>query len=67
MKAFRLDRSAFKAHSAEDAAKHAKYYADLSWQLRLEIAFYLNSVAYNFPIDSLPKVDKSKFKVSSIG
>ncbi|CAM3584980.1 hypothetical protein [Sphingobacterium prati] len=67
MKAFRLDRSAFKAQTAEEAANHSPYYARLSWQQRLEIALYLNSVAYNFPLENPPKMDRSKFKVSSRG
>jgi len=65
MKAFRLDRSAFKAQTAEEAADHAPYYANLSWQQRLEIAFYLNSIAFNFPLDNPPRMDRSKFRAFS--
>lgn len=62
MGTFRLDRTAFKAQTAEEAAKHAPYYASLTWQERLAIAAYLNSVAYNYPLHSPPKMDKTKFK-----
>lgn len=64
MSTFRLDRSAFKAHTAEEAAKHAAYYAKLSWQERLAVAAYLNSIAYNYPLHNPPKLDRTKFKAS---
>lgn len=64
MSTFRLDRSAFKAQTAEEAANHASYYAKLTWQERLVIAAYLNSVAYNYPLHNPPKMDKTRFKAS---
>jgi len=64
MSTFRLDRSAFKAQTAEEAANHASYYAKLTWQERLAIAAYLNSVAYNYPLHNPPKMDKTRFKAS---
>lgn len=63
MDSFRLDRSAFKGQTAEEAAKYAPYYATLSWKERLSVAAYLNSIAYNYPLDHPPKMDKTKFKV----
>lgn len=65
MKIFRMDRTAFKAQTAVEAANHAPYYAQLSWQERLQIALYLNSVAFNFSPDNPPKMDKTKFKARS--
>jgi hypothetical protein len=62
MAAYRLDRSKFKAQSAEKAADHASYYRDLSWQERLRVALYLNSIAYNYPENMPPRLDKTKFK-----
>ena len=62
MDTFRLDRSAFKAQTAEEAANHASYYAKLTWQERLKIAAYLNSVAYNYPLSNPPKMDRTRFK-----
>lgn len=62
MDTFHLDRSAFKAQTMEEAANHAAYYATLTWQERLAIAAYLNSVAYNYPLNNPPKLDKTKFK-----
>ena len=66
MTRYRMDRSSFKAHSAADAADHASYYKKLSWQERLRIAMYLNSIAYNYPVDNPPRMDKSKFQAKSL-
>ncbi len=59
----RLDRTAFKAQTAEEASDHARYYKKLTWQERLRIANYLNSVAYNYPENNPPKLDRTAFKV----
>lgn len=65
MKTFRMDRTAFKAQTAMEASNHAPYYRNMSWKERLEVAFYLNSIAFNFSLDNPPKMDKTKFKVGS--
>ncbi len=49
MASFKLDRTSFKAQTAAAAADHAAYYKNLSWQERLEVSSFLNSVAYNYP------------------
>ncbi|MCA6461316.1 MAG: hypothetical protein IM571_12095 [Chitinophagaceae bacterium] len=66
MEKFRLDRTAFKAQTLEEAARHSEYYKKLTWQERLQIANYLNSVAYNYDLNNPPKMDKTKFSVKSI-
>jgi hypothetical protein len=49
---FKLDRTAFKAHTTTKASKmHAEHYKKLTWQERLRIANYLNSIAFNFPVN----------------
>jgi hypothetical protein len=65
MSSYRLDRTKFKGQTAADAADHAAYYKKLTWQERLRIAYYLNSVAYNYPENNPPKLDKTIFKASS--
>lgn len=60
---YQLDRTAFKAQSAEEAGSYKSYYASLTWQERLEIAGYLNSMAFNFPPGHPPKLDRTAFKV----
>jgi hypothetical protein len=66
MSEYRMDRTAFKAHSAVEATKsQAAYYKTLTWQERLKIANYLNSVAYNFPENEPPRMDKTTFRIRS--
>ncbi|MGN7988987.1 hypothetical protein ACTJKC_16690 [Pedobacter sp. 22226] len=63
---YRLDRTAFSAQAAKEASKADRiYYKNLSWQERLKIANYLNSVAYNYPENAPPRIDKSVFSVRS--
>lgn len=66
MKKFTLDRTAFKAQTAEEAANHAKLYSQKSLKERLEIAAYLNSIAYNYPLDNPPRMDKMMFQARSL-
>jgi hypothetical protein len=65
MSSYRLDRSAFKAQTAAEASNHASYYKKLSWQERLRVANYLNSIAYNYPENTPPRLDRTAFKVRS--
>ncbi len=66
MKSFKLDRTAFKAHTLKEAANHASAYKKLSWQDRLRVAAYLNSIAYNFDLNNPPGMDRTKFSARSI-
>ena len=66
MSEYKLDRTAFKAQTAEEAAKsHAIYYKTLTWQERLSITNYLNSVAFNYPESEPPKMDRTFFSMRS--
>ena len=62
---YKLDRTAFKGQTMEEAADHTAYYRKLSWMERLRVSAYLNSVAFNYPQDSPPRMDKTKFEVKS--
>ena len=66
MDRFKLDRTAFKGQTQQEASNHAAIYKNLSWQERLKIAEYLNSVAYNYDINNPPRMDRTKFSVKSI-
>ena len=66
MDRFKLDRNSFKGQTRQEAANHAANYKKLSWQERLKIAGYLNSVAYNFDINNPPRMDRTKCTVKSI-
>ena len=63
MSDYRLDRTAFKAQSAKEAANHSTYYKNLTWQERMRIANYLNSVAYNYPENEPPRLDRTAFSI----
>ena len=65
MSGFKLDKTAFKAHTVKEAANHADVYKKLSWQERLKIAAYLNSVAYNYDFNTPPRLDRTKFSAKS--
>ncbi len=65
MASYRLDRNAFKGQTLEEAANHAGYYKSMTWQERLRVTAYLNSVAFDYPESHPPRIDKSKFKVHS--
>ncbi|MFT4202322.1 MAG: hypothetical protein QM610_00270 [Chitinophagaceae bacterium] len=64
---FRLDRTKGKGQTANGAAQHAPHYHKMTWQQRLAVAAYLNSVAYNYPLQNPPKMDKSRFKAGVKG
>ena len=65
MPVYKLDRTTFKAQTVSEAAEHSFYYQNKSWQERLKIAAYLNSVAFNYPLKTPPRMDKTKFKAGS--
>lgn len=63
---FKLDRTAFKASKAEEQVNYGEEYKDKSpWEL-LEIAFYLNSLAYGFSLENPPKMDKTAFEAGGM-
>jgi hypothetical protein len=65
MNSFKLDRSAFKGQTLNEAANHTEYYKKISWQERLKVAAYLNSIAYNFDLNNPPRMDRTKFSTKS--
>lgn len=62
---YTLDRTAFRAQTVEEASKHQHYYKKLTWQERLSITFYLNSVAFRFDVNNPPRMNKKAFSVRS--
>ncbi len=65
MASYKLNRTAFKAQTLEEASDHTAYYKKLSWTERLQVSAYLNSVAFNYPQDTPPRMDKTKFQIKS--
>lgn len=58
---YKLDRTVFKAQTAQEAADTSSYSKKLTMKERLKIAFYLNSIAFNFDINNPPKMDKTVY------
>jgi hypothetical protein len=64
-KKYKLDRTAFQSRNASEQVNYGKAYKDLTWQERLRIHRYLNSIAYDYDIDNPPRMDKTVFSVRS--
>ncbi len=60
---YKLNKNVFKAHSAEQAVDHASYYRKLTWQERLKITIYLNSIAFRLVGKPEPRLDRTAFSV----
>ncbi len=63
---YKLDRTAFKAMTAEEADQYQRDYSKETLEERLEIALYLTSIAYNFDMKNPPGMDKTLFSVRSL-
>jgi hypothetical protein len=63
---FKLDRTSFKPQSIVDAANHKSYYLKMTWQERLSVTYYLNSVAYNYNPNNPPKMNRNHFSAKSL-
>ena len=63
MNPFRLDRSAFEMRSHTQTEQRSfEYWAGRTVAERLAAAAYLNSVAYGYPYETPPRLDKSAHK-----
>jgi hypothetical protein len=62
---YKLNRNAFKASTVEEASEHSSYYKKLSWQERLRITIYLNSVAFRIVGQPEPRMDRAVFEAKS--
>lgn len=62
---FKLDRSAFKASKASEKTQYGEIYKNKSSSELLEIAAYLNSLAYGYSLDNPPRMDKTVFHARS--
>lgn len=55
----KLDRSAHNTYHIKNQEKDGAYQKNLSFEERIDIFNYLQSVAYNFELNNYPKMDKS--------
>ena len=62
---YKLDRTAFSMSSHAVHEPAITYWKTKTASERVRVAFYLNSVAYNFDISNPPKLDKTIFSMRS--
>lgn len=62
-KKYRLDRTAFQARNASEQLNYGKEHQKLTWQERLRIHQYLNSIAFGYDLDNPPRMDKTFFQI----
>ena len=60
---FKLDRTAHSSGKITDFKKESDNYKNMTMQQIGEVFSYLQSVAYNYPIDKPLKMDKTIFSV----
>ncbi len=65
-KKYRMDKTAFKIQTFEEADDAMRNYTNHSIKERLEIAWYLTSVAYKFDINNPPRMDKTVFSMKKL-
>ena len=58
-----MDKTAFKMQTFEEADDAMRNYTNHSIKERLEIAYYLTSVAYQFDMEHPPRMDKTVFRI----
>lgn len=61
---YKLDRTAFKMQSYQEASDNCDYWLSKTPAERLNAAAYLNSVAYDYPINNPPPMDRTCFKIT---
>ena len=62
-----FDRTAIEMETeTQESGNKAAYYKILTWQDRLRIANYLNSIEYNYAKNNPPRMDKSVFSMKSL-
>ena len=62
-KKYRMDKTAFKVQTFEEADDAMRDYSNYSIQERLRIYWYFTSIAYKFDLDNPPRMDKTVFRI----
>lgn len=62
-KKYKLDRTVFEARNASEQVNYSKENQKLSWQERMRIHHYLNSIAYGYDLNNPPRMDKTFFQI----
>lgn len=61
-----MDKTAFKVQTVEEADDSMRDYSNHTLKQRLEIAYYLTSIAYKFDMDNPPRMDKTAFRMKKL-
>ncbi len=56
---FKLDRNFYQTYSYNENRKESDNYSHLSFEEKIQVFLYLQSVAYNYKMGSPPKMDKT--------
>lgn len=62
-KKYKLDQTAFQARNASEQVNYGKEHQKFTWQERMRIHQYLNSIAYGYDLDNPPRMDKTFFQI----
>ncbi len=62
-KKYKLDRTKFQARNASEQFNYGQEHRILTWQERIQIHQYLNSIAYGFDLENPPRMDKTFFQI----
>jgi len=65
MSDFKLDRNTCTPQTMQESANHKRFYAQKTWQERLSITAFLNSVAFKFDVNNPPRMNRSHFSAKS--
>ncbi len=63
---FKLDRNSFSSGKLSDFKIESDKYVDYTKEEKLAVFVYLQSVAYNYPVNNPPKMDKTIFSARKI-
>ena len=63
-KKYKLDKTVSQAVTAQEADDYMRDYRKYNWKERVQISFYLTSLAYGFDINNPPRMDKTIFSVA---
>ncbi len=67
MNEIRMDRTAFWAEKiTEQMERNREFWSKKTLEERLAAAAYLNSIAYGYPLDAPPRLDRTVFSMGKL-
>lgn len=62
-KKYRMDKTAFRVQTFEEADDAMRDYRNCTFRERLHIYWYLTGIAYKFDLNNPPRMDKTAFGI----